>query len=938
MTYHQETSGCDRALLPSAERRPEDSSSSFWDQECRHPPLPPKGLLPKGLPLFRTTELTRLSMEPSHPSDEQLRRYSSGRLDEAACEPIEEHLNHCAACCSRLSMLAASDDDPLVLKLRQADSSLNSLQNGWRLGDFRLLRIIGQGGMGIVYEAIQESLGRRVALKILPIADIHEAEAVRRFRREARAAANLHHPNIVPIYEMGETCDCQYFAMPLINGCSLADLFMQMRNQVPALVDEQAETLAPERRARWIAHLGYQVATALAHAHAHGVVHRDIKPSNLLLDDQGVVWVVDFGSALFDDDDLTQPGQLIGTLRYLSPERLRGEADERCDIYALGVTLYELLVRRRLFDTTNRLQAIDRILHGVPLPPRKIDPSIPKALESIILRAITKDPKRRYQRAADLADDLQRFYNDEPIHSRRSRLPELLWQTLDRIPLIIRQPTAIMLMLFVGGVSLAIAVQHLQRINQELAKKLQNNDMATRLALQSARNAHQASQQWQETLVKGYLQDAANLMNQGASLAALPHLCNALKLEPDVPAQLRQRMRIAAILNYSPRPLGTWQHDGSIQQLRLSTDNTQLFVVTASGDLHICPTGISLTDSHLSQTDPHTPSDSLVEQVDELHPLVEGEFFMAYVGSSPTPSRTAAIQWLEPIRIAQRSNDGNQVAIAGSGNFVSLADVSGNDPQPLQLPTPAPATALAFSLDDRLLAVGSANGTVQLWDLALPGCTALAEDELLAAVAAAQNAPEAPDATCCEQLPVGFEVICTAEDPDEQLTVFGGNLGRRGGCLQVWDTRTGFPLTPVIFQPVAVTSVELHAGSASVAYHCQDGIGGEIHFAANPYSLDTLQAIAAACAGKAPPPRNHTCALPPADLDAWRLRRIDDALRRREGLIVQRRLEALPTELLALPRISLIRALVAANNTPYGDTQWESHDAVSRSPRSDGYP
>src|SRR5690606_11947858 len=225
--------------------------------------------------------------EPVHPSDEQLGNYSSGRLDELECEPLEAHLSGCPTCCSRLALLDAHHgDDPLVLKLRQADSSLQMLQHGWRLGDFRLLRIIGQGGMGIVYEAIQESLGRRVALKILPIADAHEAEALRRFRREARAAANLHHPNIVPIFEMGESCDCQYFAMPLINGRSLADLFNQMRDGVPALTDGDEGERDPEQRARWIAHLGYQVATALAHAHAHGVVHRDIKPSNLLLDDQ----------------------------------------------------------------------------------------------------------------------------------------------------------------------------------------------------------------------------------------------------------------------------------------------------------------------------------------------------------------------------------------------------------------------------------------------------------------------------------------------------------------------------------------------------------------------------------------------------------------------------------------------------------------------------
>src|SRR5690606_26650819 len=151
-------------------------------------------------------EANVLAPEQLHPSDEQLWKYSSGLLNEADSESIEEHLNGCSTCCKQLATLAAKDgDDPLVLQLRLADRDLHTRQNGWRLGDYRLLRVTGQGGMGIVYEAIQESLGRRVAIKILPIANLHEAEALRRFRREARAAANLHHTNIVPIYEIGET-------------------------------------------------------------------------------------------------------------------------------------------------------------------------------------------------------------------------------------------------------------------------------------------------------------------------------------------------------------------------------------------------------------------------------------------------------------------------------------------------------------------------------------------------------------------------------------------------------------------------------------------------------------------------------------------------------------------------------------------------------------
>ena len=331
--------------------------------------------------------------------------------------------------------------------------------------------------MGVVYEAEQISLGRRVALKVLPRQSARDRTTLERFRREARAAARLHHTNIVPVFEVGQDGDVRYYAMQFIQGQSLdavIDELRRLRGRSPAgrsnrpppggqrgghradsgtRGDAAALRLAqiaadrplrsgperswrnalrttsprPARRARSspdrppqpprtrsavlpggaqlssvesrhrafhrsVAQIGRQVAAALAYAHARGIVHRDIKPSNLLLDTEGVVWVTDFGLAKVDDDGLTQTGDILGTLRYMAPERFRGQGDARADVYALGLTLYELLTLRPAFDSPDRLALIEQIKTDEPPRPRSIDPRIPRDLETIVLKAIEKDP------------------------------------------------------------------------------------------------------------------------------------------------------------------------------------------------------------------------------------------------------------------------------------------------------------------------------------------------------------------------------------------------------------------------------------------------------------------------------------------------------------------------------------------------------------------
>ena len=356
-----------------------------------------------------------------------------------------------------------------------------------RLGDYLLLRRVGSGGMGIVYEAIQESLGRHVALKTLPFHHLGDATRLERFRREARAAARLHHTHIVPVYGIGEHDGLHYYTMQFIRGHGLDAVLQEVKRlrRDPAVEAAEARTarsrrspgaglrtgrfpaneavgdgspatgapptIWPRRRrrddvalgrssdrsdcptsprpeyVRSVARIGVQVAEALEYAHQQGILHRDIKPSNLLLDAQGQVWITDFGLAKAQDsDELTRTGDIVGTLRYMAPERFNGWSDPRSDVYALGATLYELLTLRPAFDESDRVKLIEQVLHESPPPLRQLDRRIPRDLETIVLKAMAKEPGERYPTAGQLAEDLRRFVAGRPILARRSSTIERL--------------------------------------------------------------------------------------------------------------------------------------------------------------------------------------------------------------------------------------------------------------------------------------------------------------------------------------------------------------------------------------------------------------------------------------------------------------------------------------------------------------------------------
>jgi hypothetical protein len=283
-------------------------------------------------------------------------------------------------------------------------------------GDYELLEEIARGGMGVVFKARQVSLDRVVALKMILAGQLASPADVQRFRAEAKAAANLKHPNIVAIHEVGEHEGQRYFSMDYIAGRSLAQMVRE--NPLPAA-----------RAARYV----QAIAEAIAYAHRQGTLHRDLKPSNVLIDETDRPHVTDFGLAkrLGSDAGMTLTGQVLGTPSYMPPEQAAGRPEQVgpvSDVYALGALLYELLTGRPPFRAESVFDTIMQVIHTEPVPPRLLNPKVPRELDTISLKCLEKDPQKRYAGAQELADDLGRFLAGEPIHARPPSVPFVVRQ------------------------------------------------------------------------------------------------------------------------------------------------------------------------------------------------------------------------------------------------------------------------------------------------------------------------------------------------------------------------------------------------------------------------------------------------------------------------------------------------------------------------------
>lgn len=458
-----------------------------------------------------------------------------------------------------------------------------------QLGDYRILGEIGRGGMGIVYEAEQVSLGRRVAVKVLPRQLMLQDKHLLRFRREAQMASRLHHSNIVQVFGVGEQDDLHFYVMQLIAGVGLDQVLRALRATVvgddpsthsvhaksfsaqsaaQALIegrfahsrnlhapepevhednegrldpkeDQKDDTDSPDRgaitksfvqlrpatetfteqtfavaaslsgkpsfdRRYWksVARLGAQVADAIHYAHLQGTMHRDVKPGNLLLDAQGVVWLTDFGLARgWEGSDLTQTGDVAGTLLYVAPEQMDGQPELRSDVYSLGATLYELLTLQPAYLESHSAKLMQMIQQGTFARPRAVNPRVPRDLETIILKAMAREPAHRYASAGDLRDDLERFVEDRPILARRSSPWEQFSRWCRRNKAVASLAATVMLLLL--AIASIAAVAYLQakadrdRIEQALADAKQEKKRAEEEKTRANEQKQHAEQQEQ---------------------------------------------------------------------------------------------------------------------------------------------------------------------------------------------------------------------------------------------------------------------------------------------------------------------------------------------------------------------------------------------------------------------------------------------------------
>jgi serine/threonine protein kinase/WD40 repeat protein/tetratricopeptide (TPR) repeat protein len=630
-----------------------------------------------------------------------------------------------------------------------------------RLGDYQILGRIGEGGMGIVYEAMRESLRSRVALKVMHPRYRDRDNYLRRFHVEARAAARLHHTNIVSVFDYGEADGVVYYAMPFIAGHSLEVVLEEVRRlrgeggETELAVTRQARAVAtglvsgrfavtevmavdqatgcappptspdqggePEdsphldqgglgegrtsilspadervpgtskdfvstpsslaeksdtRYHREVARLGAQVADALAYAHKRGILHRDIKPSNLLLDAMGNIWITDFGLAKFEEgDDLSQSHDVLGTLRYMAPERFRGVSDRRCDLYALGATLYEMLTLRPVFEAPDQARLIQRIMNESPIPPRRRDRNLPRDLETIVLKALAKEPRDRFASADELADELRRFAENRPIRSRTTPTYEKAWRWCRRNPGFATLTAAVAVLIVALGLGGTIAA-YVYRAQRD------NTERHLGRAVRAERRANVAL--GESLLAEGAALQRTGLVGQ--RFESVDRLARAARILDADPVS---RKRLHEIRNHAIAALAlvdlreTWQHPIALSHGIRIDRPAQRYVSFEPPEVVIH----NLTDDRV---------------LGRLAAFGLDEMWYGWPMFSP---------------------DGNWLAVCfgvrGGGYRLRIWHLTGQEP-PRDLP--ASTSDLAFDPDGRLLVYGPPDGGLAVWDLAACRC------------------------------------------------------------------------------------------------------------------------------------------------------------------------------------------------------------------------
>jgi WD40 repeat protein/tetratricopeptide (TPR) repeat protein len=625
-----------------------------------------------------------------------------------------------------------------------------------RLGRFQVLGLLGRGTFGSVYKALDPELGRAVAVKIPRVGSFASAEEEERFLREARSAAALKHPGIVQVHEVAQERGMPCIVSEYVEGRTLAEVLLERRPSC-----------------REAAALVAQVADALDHAHREKVIHRDVKPGNILIDGAGRPHVTDFGLARREEGDatVTLEGQVLGTPAYMSPEQAagRGKVDARSDVYSLGVVLYELLTGQRPFRG-DRSSVIQQVLHDEPPAPRTTDGSIPRDLETICLKAMAKEPERRYAAARELADDLLRYLNDEPIRARSMSAVErlFLWGR--------RNPAVAALAGTVAALLVAVAL------------------VSTVMARLAARARDQATLR----LARLNVATGMRLAEDGDRFGALPWLAEALRLDRGNPAREDiDRMRFAAVLDRCPKLVRVWFHRDAVFDVQFNPDGTRLLArvgaralildITGEGALKIeHPGGVG----HAAWSPDGSRVCTAGGQQVQVRDAAGLELAFPPLGHAA---------W---VRHASFSADGRLLATASDDRTARVWEASTGAAVGAPLLHQAAVYHAAFSPDGTRLATAVADETAVIWDLksgeslfvlrlgATARKVAWSPDGLRLGAAAGASASIWDAATgkaVAAALAHGNEVLGVVFSPDSRRVL----TASLDGTARLWDAATG---------------------------------------------------------------------------------------------------------------------------------------------------
>lgn len=682
------------------------------------------------------------------------------------------------------------------------------------IGRFQIRALLGEGGFGRVYRSYDPQLDREVALKV-PRLGPDAPRQVERFLGEARAAARLRHPHIVAVFESGQAGDDFYIAAEFVEGMTLAARLTEKR-------------LKPEQAAQWVR----DIALALAYAHGEGIVHRDVKPANIMIDKRGRPQLMDFGLAKRAADlaATTTEGTILGTPAYMAPEQARGDLraiGPHSDQYSLGAVLYELLTGRRPFEGSPHVVLAQAANPGIePRPPRRIRRKIPRDLEVICLKAMAKDPARRYESAGDFAVDLQLWLKGEPIHARPSGPLDHAWRWIRRHPLLagvsgVAAATAVLAAVL--GIWFAIYYANASR---DLLEKQQQTERAL-AAAQSAEGKAQAEKQ-QAQLALGNLHREQGIRrceqgNAGQGLLLLAKSAELAHAVHDQPTLRNLQANIAFFAGQLVPLRGVIPLNGGDLQGACAFSPDGKRIVTASRD--VCQQWDANTYKSVGPPMRH------VREVPQMKPgtgvpvgtLITTKTTVHSVAYSPDGKSLVVGSLFAPVQLwdsatgaprgpslpdtssdlAQFSPDGRWVVTIGKE--ARLWDADTGEPLGKAIHNPRYFRAAAFSVDGKQLLLGAADRTARLWDpfTGEPSSPGLLHAQEVTSVALH---PDGKTALTCSGnaarlwnletgAPVGVPFIhddfvtVARFSPDGALVVTGSN----DGTARVWDTATGQP-------------------------------------------------------------------------------------------------------------------------------------------------